>query len=264
FDWLENKFNIKLREDLPCWPKFIEITERRNLYVHCNGVVSSQYINTCLQNNYTFDKEVKVGDRLEIDPDYFTIAYHTFFEIGVKLSNVFWRKFLADDIENADGYLNEICYDLILIENYELAITLLEFSIKILKKHADRDKKVFIINLAQAYKWNGNKDDREQLLKKEDLTACKNDFQLAVSVLKDDYDNAFRLMELIGKNEDIRVAYKEWPLFKEFRKDKRFGEIYKKIFDEEFTLTEFKDVFNIKDPKSDKQKIKKNLTSDSS
>src|SRR5690606_38386335 len=32
FDWLENKFNIKLREDLPCWPKFIEITERRNLY----------------------------------------------------------------------------------------------------------------------------------------------------------------------------------------------------------------------------------------
>lgn len=42
------------------------------------------------------------------------------------------------------------------------------------------------------------------------------------------------------------MAYKEWPLFKEFRKEKKFKELYNKIFDEEFTITEFEDPSNNK------------------
>lgn len=41
FKWLENKLNMKLRQGLNCWPTFIESTERRNLFVHCDGCVSS-------------------------------------------------------------------------------------------------------------------------------------------------------------------------------------------------------------------------------
>jgi hypothetical protein len=50
FEWLENKFKITLREDLSIWPDFVEITERRNLYVHTGGRVSSQYVQTCLKH----------------------------------------------------------------------------------------------------------------------------------------------------------------------------------------------------------------------
>ena len=39
FDYLEKLIDIKLREKLPIWKTFIEITERRNLLVHCDGVV---------------------------------------------------------------------------------------------------------------------------------------------------------------------------------------------------------------------------------
>lgn len=39
FQWLEKKLNMKLRADLPNFPDFIEITERRNLFTHCNGIV---------------------------------------------------------------------------------------------------------------------------------------------------------------------------------------------------------------------------------
>ncbi len=42
FSVLENKFDLKLKKDLDIWSEFIEITERRNLFVHSNGVVSTQ------------------------------------------------------------------------------------------------------------------------------------------------------------------------------------------------------------------------------
>ena len=47
FTWMENRFSIKLREKLDVWPTFIELTERRNLFVHTDGVVTSQYLKVC-------------------------------------------------------------------------------------------------------------------------------------------------------------------------------------------------------------------------
>ncbi|WP_180102580.1 hypothetical protein [Acinetobacter sp. YH12126] len=44
FDWMESKYNLTLTTGLESWPVFIELTERRNLFVHCNGVVSEQYL----------------------------------------------------------------------------------------------------------------------------------------------------------------------------------------------------------------------------
>lgn len=47
FVWMEKRFGLPLRKDLPSWPSFIEMAERRNLFVHCDGVVSSQYLAVC-------------------------------------------------------------------------------------------------------------------------------------------------------------------------------------------------------------------------
>ena len=51
FDYLEKKLGITLRNNLPIWKTFIEITERRNLFVHCDGIVSNQYINICKEHD---------------------------------------------------------------------------------------------------------------------------------------------------------------------------------------------------------------------
>lgn len=50
FAWLERNLSLKLRQDLDSWPHFIELTERRNLFVHCNGEVSHQYLAVCRLN----------------------------------------------------------------------------------------------------------------------------------------------------------------------------------------------------------------------
>jgi len=42
FAWLKEKLKTPFNKDLPCWPQFIELTERRNLFVHTDGKISSQ------------------------------------------------------------------------------------------------------------------------------------------------------------------------------------------------------------------------------
>ncbi|NMB41833.1 MAG: hypothetical protein GX996_07850 [Firmicutes bacterium] len=38
FDWLENKLSMELRKGLDIWPCFVEVTQRRSLLVHTDGI----------------------------------------------------------------------------------------------------------------------------------------------------------------------------------------------------------------------------------
>ncbi len=95
FDWISKKINLKLTEDLPNFKYFIEITERRNLFVHTNGKVSRQYLSIVTENGGLADSanEIKLGDTLEASPEYVIHCYKILFEIGVKLGQVIWRRY---------------------------------------------------------------------------------------------------------------------------------------------------------------------------
>lgn len=121
FDWLENKFSIKLRVDLPVWPTFIEVTERRNLFVHSDGIVSSQYLKVCCEHGACLDPQIKQGSRLEVAHAYFVSAYEAVFEIAVKLGQVLWRKLKPLDVKAADHNLSSVCYDLLTERKHRLA-----------------------------------------------------------------------------------------------------------------------------------------------
>src|SRR5690606_1659122 len=108
FKWLEAKLNIPLRKDLPSFSDFIEITERRNLFVHCNGIISRQYIDVCKENDVKNIDKVKIGQQLIASPEYFYKCYMVMFEIGVKLGQVIWRKLQPDKLEDADAHLNNV------------------------------------------------------------------------------------------------------------------------------------------------------------
>lgn len=55
FAWLEKKLKISFNKNLRSWPNFVELTERRNLFVHTDGVVSSQYLQVCKQHKCDMD-----------------------------------------------------------------------------------------------------------------------------------------------------------------------------------------------------------------
>lgn len=240
FEWMEKKFSVPLREGLPSWPVFVEVTERRNLFVHCDGIVSSQYLKNCREHNVEVATPPALGSELNVTPAYFGNAYQCVFEIGVKLCHVLWRKLLPGELEHADRNLIEVTFELLRDENYRLAKNLLDFASCTFKRHSsDEQRRVFIVNRAQAYKWEGDNDAAVRILRAEDWSACDDKFKLAVAVLQENYDTAASLMKKIGPAGSVtKVDYREWPLFQRFRTTAQFSRAFTEVYGESLSPME--------------------------
>jgi hypothetical protein len=234
------KKEFTLTTNLPALPTFIELTERRNLFVHCNGLVSRNYIENCKKHKVKTIEKIELNDVLDVDPEYFNDGFQAVFEIGVKLGQVLWRKFLPTKINEADYNLNNISFDLIINGYYDLAINLLKFATETLpKKSTEKMRKTMIINKALSFYLKGEKGTSNKILNSEDWSVGLV-FQLGVSVLKEDYELSTSLMNKIGpEHDDINASsYQEWPLFRDFRDTDKFKNTFKEIFDKEFVEVE--------------------------
>jgi hypothetical protein len=75
FKWMERTFDLQLTKDLKSWPTFVEITERRNLFVHTDGAISSQYIAVCKLHKCQLDESTKEGEWLGVSQAYFEAVH---------------------------------------------------------------------------------------------------------------------------------------------------------------------------------------------
>ncbi len=240
FDWLEKKYNLPLRKDLKIWPIFIEATERRNLFVHTSGTVSEQYLNVCKQHKVNIAENIEVGSELQVTPEYFQLVYECIFQMGVGLAHVLWRKILPGDREQADINLNDICYDLLVEEKFGLACALLDFATAVPKKYSDEyHRLMFIVNHAQAYKWANDIETAKRIIASEDWSATQAAFRLAVAVILDNFDEANNIVREIGKEGKVtKLDYREWPLFRGYRKSEDFIKTFEEVFEEPFHLAQ--------------------------
>lgn len=232
FAWLERKLGVELSKGLDSWSTFIELTERRNLFVHCDGIVSSQYLQVCRNNRVKLDDGVELGTQLGASRDYIRKAYECLYEISVKLTQVVWRRLLPHELSRADSALINVTYELLDEKQNRLANNLLTFAVETLKRwDSEANRRVFIINYAQSYYHRGMKEEAVKVLDKEDWTACSDDFRLCEMVLREKFDAAFALMRNMGKDSSIEESsYMDWPVFRDFRKHEKFSEIYEDIF----------------------------------
>ena len=240
FAWMESKFDIKLHEGLASWSHFIEITERRNLFAHADGIVSDQYLETCEKHGVQLQGECEKGNRLGVTSEYFDGAYECILELGVKLSQVLWRKLRPDQIDEADENLIAVTFDLLVAEKFGLASELLDFGCEVLKKHGtERSRRILIVNRAQAHKWSGDDSECADILSGMDWSASRADFKLAVAVLENRFADAAAIMRAIGPDESMpETNYQEWPVFREFRKTSEFAAAYEAVFGKEFVSIE--------------------------
>lgn len=237
FKWMEKAFALPLTKDLKSWPIFVELTERRNLFVHTDGVVSSQYMAVCSSHGVQLTEGQKEGARVGVPQDYFKSAHDCIYEIGVKLAHVLWRKLFPNEREKADNSLISTSYELIEAGRYQLAIRLLDFACDGMKSHANEVTKLaLIVNRAQAYKWLGDHDRCKKIMRAVDWSAKSDQFRLADAVLREDWSVAAKLVSRIGTDGAVSALdYRDWPLFREFREKDAFLEAYRSTFGVDFS-----------------------------
>lgn len=236
---LQNLSGIKNLKGVSFWKEFIEITQRRNLLVHCKGCVSEQYVNECAKVGVA--PLPRQGENLSVDESYFDRAYCIFYTMGVLLSQVIIRHLLKKEnvIGEIDTILNNIIYETLEEERYDLSVTLSEFALADSTKHACRlDEVYFILNYAQAYKWQGNQEKCNQILSAFDFSAMTSDILVAKYALENNIEGVIEHMRKAGSNSKVMTkdAYVSWVIFKEMREKTEFKEAYREIFEEELQV----------------------------
>ncbi|EMK6559444.1 hypothetical protein V9J42_003491 [Vibrio cholerae] len=232
FKWLESKFNVSLTKGLKSWPVFIELMERRNLFVHCDGVISEQYLKNCKENGVDIHG-LNVGDKLVSNPDYLREAYICLYEISVKLSQVLWRNQFPKQCGSADESMIEITYELLLNGQFETCKRLLDFGVNTIKNHdSEINKRILCINKALVHKFLEDDASCKTTIYALDWSACGDHFKLAIAVLEDNDKQVYQLMRDIGSNNKQmpKIAYLEWPLFKRYREKTEFMDVLHEVF----------------------------------
>lgn len=262
--WIEKAIDIKTLRDFAGWPNYIELTERRNLFVHSEGVVSSQYIDECKKGGYNVDG-ISVGNRLIVDRTYFDQSYNLLYEMAIMLTQILINKLYigkySEDTSERDNILITCVFDLIVDKHYEIAINVSNFACddKIFKRNL-KDKAFIELNLAQAYKWSGKLDKCKKMLDSMDVSIMNNDLKIPKLTLEEKFDAVYPLMILVGNNSEIlkKDSYRDWPIFREIRKTKEFADTFKKIFNEE--LVEYNTTIKVQTV--DKTQGEKDIVSD--
>lgn len=239
FKEIASSIGAKTLKEFDNWASFVEITQRRNLFVHSNGVISNQYLNICKNEGVDLG-ELKKGDQLEVDRSYFNKAYEVFYEVAVKLSQMTMRVLLLKKdktcLEEVDKCMITNTFDLIVDERYDVAIELASFALDEQFTHNNKDRMYLVLNRAQAYKWKGDEKKCQELLAGEDFTACSSELKCPKFALEDNLDKVCEMMRSCGKDSDILKPeqYRTWPIFKGVRDKEKFRETFKSIFDEDF------------------------------
>ncbi|HEK0329323.1 TPA: hypothetical protein SMR43_003617 [Proteus mirabilis] len=240
FSYLEKKFSINTLKKFDSWGDFIELTERRNLFVHTNGRVSKQYLAVCEREKYKAN--ANYGDVVHVDDEYLKKAHRIIYEVIFKLNHVILNVVLKKDSEKLN-LINlqaiNIVFDLLCREDYPLVDSLCEFLLsKDYSISSEKYKRIIIINQCLSLKYQGN-DIYKKKIDALDWSSSSDLFILARSCVLDEHENSCKILEKIMNSslEDsglARHSFHDWPLFKNLRTEKLFLELYKKMYNESY------------------------------
>lgn len=238
FAELERKFEISGLRAFAEWPEFVEMSQRRNLMTHNDGVVSAQYLIVCRREGVVLKDGPAAGDKLELLPIYLARTVFVLSKVAFMLTHTLWKKvFPGEEGKIADSEIS-IVYDLLSRNRWQSAaeFALFALSAPMARGMNDLARRMLVINAAIGFRQLKKQEKVEELLKAEDWTAAIREFRLAMCVLRGEYGDAAKVMQAIGKSGELitELSYHQWPLFHEFRRTQNFQRAYKKVFGRPF------------------------------
>jgi hypothetical protein len=229
--YLKSTLKVEIEGKYPSWSRLQEAMERRHLIVHNNCIVNGRYLSK-VDLTIVPEKrgQLKEGAELQIREAYFDDILEEALVAGITLIQCCWRKWERASINDADGSLNAVIYDLLLKEKWTVAERIGSIA-KQFGGASQQARMHFHVNYCQALKWQGKNADLETELKSLDVSALSPKYCLAVAALKSDQkafwanvENAIAVDEM--KEEDSM----EWPLFRELRNDPAYATRIKEVF----------------------------------
>lgn len=249
---IDQEFKLGIVDNFGEYPDYVEMTERRNLFVHGGGVVTKYYLKRCTEVGYSKEKDIKVGDILNVSKEYFDKAVICLFELGFRLGFAMACRIYPDKLnEINDNLLADIGFPLLTLEQWEISRRLFAFALSWPDKFIPKDeyRRYYVINEALALNHLGRHEEALSLVSKYDWSSQSDKLLLAVSIIRHKWTVAEKIMlNMKGNKTFSEDDYRTWPIFKEFRSTKEFRNAYSKLYDKRYVarLT-----------KSDKEQIQK-------
>lgn len=239
-NYINKTFRIDFMKAAPSlYSRFIEITERRNLYIHCNGQVSAQYIRVCKQENAKL-ASIQVKDKLPISLDYFIDSNGVVLSFAIIIAFSMWLKLNKKDENDACDSIISICNRLLKQERPQIVIDILTYVIAKSKELQIQHKFVnkFYMYLLRAYTKIEDKASFEKILDETDFSDVNLSIQLALFVVQGKYEEAFGVLEEINANERIlpKSQLAKSEIFSDLIMQDEFANVYRRIYNEDFHI----------------------------
>lgn len=195
-----------------------EVFLRRNVIVHNAGIANTVYLSKIHSD---LAKNVDMGDDMAPSKSYVADRVDIWNEICVLVGAEYWKKKLPDDGKRTD-LLIDLAYNHLQDERWNLSAALSEFVVRDSKAN-ENQKTIAQLNLWQARKWSGEWNMVKSQVEGADYSAKSLRFQVAILALMDENDRFFELLPKAIAAEEIEITHlKEYPIFRELRKDSRF------------------------------------------
>ena len=244
--YIDEKLRLGIREHFLNLPCFLEVAERRNLFVHTGGLVSSQYLERCRGFKCSV-AELTEGHRLEVSEEYFEKAFSIFFEIGLRIGQAAFRRLFPGEAAKADSALNKLAIKFLNNGDNELAevITTYDLNIPAGLRSGDCENEYYArINRAIAQKRQGK--DFEVGLKGVPWQAFHSKYKLCLHVLRDEFEQAASMMASDDIIDEVGIeGFRTWPVFKDFRSSSEFRVAYMNVFNQEYAPDPERDASSI-------------------
>lgn len=213
FEYLKNDLNLKLNFVKPYMTQIIEISQRRNLFVHNAGFVNNMYlakVDTTLTG-------FQLNQKLLIDKSYLEKSINLMQVTFTLLAAELWKKLNPNDLDRG-RLLQDIAFDFLMQQRWEDVGVITDFMIKDLEQEANI-KTVAQLNNWLSIKKMGKWESIKSTIEKLDYSDKQLIYQVGLAALKDDSNTFYSLLPSCITNEELSLNNVElFPIFEDMVK----------------------------------------------
>ena len=227
--FFENELKINTARTIISWDLINEAYQRRNIFAHNNGIVNTRYLRSV--GGLPGVKDLKLGERLGVNWDYFFQVYWEILAGGIVLAQNCWRKWFKEDSSDADSVLVD-CINRELLQQAVVPATRLCLYSRDIAIGSEEARYDLDSLFCQLLKTLGLQEQLTKEIKKLEKSALCNNKRLAIiAALEDDKEAFYKHVENAVKNGEMhRGDFELAAIYNNFRGDVDFTTKLDEIF----------------------------------